>query len=340
MILLYVSQRSIDDLLNAVFRRLLKVRSRINPSKGAAAEIRGVLLRLRDPRARLSRTETKGTIFSCLGEFLWYMSGRSDAEMITYYIPKYKKSAEEDGRVNGAYGPRLYRHNDADQLTILITALKKRDSRKAIIQLFDARDLSAPFKDVPCTCTIQFFARGQRLDAHAHMRSNDAYFGLPHDIFCFTMLQEYVARIIGKEVGEYIHSVGSLHLYDIHREKAHSYLNEGFQPTSSMPAMPVSNVKADLDRLLRVESDIRTGKTLPSYADLPSYWRDLATLLEIMSLTRGQPDRSALKRVVELKRHLSDDYYVDYIRRRTARHDELINETLPLFEDENATAAR
>jgi thymidylate synthase len=33
------------------------------------------------------------------------------------------------------------------------------------------------------------------------MRSNDAYLGLPHDVFCFTMLQEIIARSLGREIG-------------------------------------------------------------------------------------------------------------------------------------------
>ena len=61
------------------------------------------------------------------------------------------------------------------------------------------------------------------------MRSNDAFKGLPHDVFCFTMLQEIFARTLGVHVGVYKHAVGSLHLYDKDRQKANQYLKEGIK---------------------------------------------------------------------------------------------------------------
>ena len=71
------------------------------------------------------------------------------------------------------------------------------------------------------------------------MRSNDVIKGLPHDIFCFTMLQEMVARMISVDLGIYKHCVGSLHLYDTDKSKAKSFMREGWQSTkSAMPPMP------------------------------------------------------------------------------------------------------
>ena len=40
-----------------------------------------------------------------------------------------------------------------------------------------------------------------------YMRSNDAYWGLPHDVFAFTMLQEILARSLTLELGTYKHAV-------------------------------------------------------------------------------------------------------------------------------------
>ena len=53
-----------------------------------------------------------------------------------------------------------------------------------------------------------------------HMRSNDAYIGLAHDVFAFTFMQEIVARDVGLDLGTYTHSVGSLHLYDQDERRA------------------------------------------------------------------------------------------------------------------------
>jgi thymidylate synthase len=66
-------------------------------------------LELKNPLARLSRTETKGTVFSCLGETLWYMAQSNDLKFIKYYIGIYGKFAEPDGIVHGAYVRFIYR---------------------------------------------------------------------------------------------------------------------------------------------------------------------------------------------------------------------------------------
>jgi len=42
---------------------------------------------------------------------------------------------------------------------------------------------------------MQFMVRRRRLHLLTNMRSNDAFIGLPHDIFAFTMLQEIMAGL-------------------------------------------------------------------------------------------------------------------------------------------------
>ena len=71
-----------------------------------------------------------------------------------------------------------------------------------MIQLFNAEDISSEHKEVPCTTTMQFFQRDGRLHMAATLRSNDAYKGVPHDVFCFTMLQEMIACQLGVELGD------------------------------------------------------------------------------------------------------------------------------------------
>src|SRR4051812_41418328 len=91
---------------------------------------------------------------------------------------------------------------------------RKENSRQAVIQLFDGSDLAAAYKDIPCTCTLQFMIRDKRLNLTASMRSNDAFKGLPHDVFSFTMIQEIMTRTLGVELGDYTHFASSLHVYD------------------------------------------------------------------------------------------------------------------------------
>ena len=305
-----VTEKNLDDLMRAVVEGLIAEGSPIKPSKGPAREVIGAVLELTDPRARLSRSESRSTAFSALGELLWYLSGSDSADAISYYLKMYKEIAV-DGRVEGAYGPRL--QGDSHQLDDVIELLRtKTDSRQAVLQVFEHADLKNE-RDVPCTCTIQFFLRHDQLDAVVYMRSNDALRGLPHDIFCFTMIQEIVARAVGAEVGRYIHMVGSLHLYDDTVERAQEFIREGWQGSAAMPAMPVGDQTEGVGMLLRTERELRLGELSAPAADMMTqiYWSDLAVMLwAFASSTRGDGDLEAIAA------ELHDDYFKIYLTDR------------------------
>jgi thymidylate synthase len=274
---------SLDDLLRAAIQQILDDGEVVAPTKGANRELRGATLQLTAPRARMSRSESRGKIFSALGELLWYLSGSNSTEHIAHYIPMYRQF-DEAGVVFGGYGPRL-RH-DPDQLRNVIELLRKRrTTRRAVIQLFAGTDLLVHHEDVPCTCTLQFLHRKDGLDLVVYMRSNDVFLGLPHDVFCFTMIQEIVARAVGAEVGQYIHAVGSLHLYDSNLTQAERFLSEGFFATNEMPPMPQGDPMQGVEEILGTEEVLRRG-VAPLSVKLPSipYWADLARLLVVFEL--------------------------------------------------------
>ena len=260
---MFYSAETLDDLLNDVLKELIELPFDVTASRGTSSEVFGVLLKLTNPRARISRTETKGKPFSALGELLWYLSKNNNLDFIEYYIPKYKEDSEDGKTIHGGYGPRIFNmHEKFDQLNCVIELLKNRpNTRRAIIQIIDAKDIEKKYKEIPCTCTIQFAIRNNKLNMYTSMRSNDAFIGLPHDVFAFTMLQEIVARTLNVELGTYNHSVASLHLYDKNKKQAMEYLSEGLQSTKiTMPEMPVGDPWKSIDTLLKAEIDIRSSE--------------------------------------------------------------------------------
>jgi thymidylate synthase len=313
---MYITASTLDDLLRRVLEKLLKSKNRVKPTRGGTLEETGVLLKLNNPRARLSRTETKGTIFSCLGELLWYLSASNDLQFISYYIQRYNDESEDGISVYGGYGPRFFKmHGKIDQITNVIKLLKKRPtSRRAVIQLFDAADIDEERRqEIPCTCTLQFIIRKGKLHMFTTMRSNDAFYGLPHDVFTFTMIQELLARILKVEVGTYKHFVASLHLYEEHVAGAQKYLEEGWQSTTPMPAMPIGNPKNSIRVLLHQESLIRKGKKHgPRKIKLHHYWEDLIRLLQIYGYWKS----GKIKRIAVLKSKMSSKVFNTYIQRR------------------------
>ena len=243
------------------------------------------LLKVANPRARLSHTEKKGKIFSALGEFLWYLAKSNDLNFISYYIGQYLDESEDGATVYGAYGPRLYGLRGNNQVEHILDLLTRNPgSRRAVIQLFDADDIREHHREIPCTCTLQFMVRDGQVELATTMRSNDAFKGLPHDVFSFTMIQEMVARILGLEPGVYTHFVGSLHLYNDGENDnddvpaARQYLDEGWQPTQlvEMPAMPTGDPRPSIETVARAEAAIREGRDLDdAVSTLPPYWRDI-----------------------------------------------------------------
>ncbi len=273
----------LDDVLADLYRKLLTEGQRHKGTRGDNLELLGVTLRIQRPRARLSRSEDRGKPFSAIGELLWYLSGSDKLEFIEPYIRRYEEDAV-GGILEGAYGPRLLRKNGKiDQIKNVTNLLsKKQGSRRAVIQLFDAEDIATQKKEIPCTTALQFHLRSGYLHMSATMRSNDAYWGLPHDVFCFTMLQEILSRRLNVSLGTYIHHVGSMHIYDDYVDAARQYIKEGYQRPAEMPKMPLGDPWKAISEILIAEKRIRNGEVFHAedVIDDP-YWADIIRLLQV-----------------------------------------------------------
>lgn len=314
---MHIQGPTLDDVLNKVYKRLLSHGQSTRPSRGSARELSGVLIELKNPLARLSRTETRGRLFSSLGEFLWYFTGDNELSFIEWYIKGYQKE-HEYGRIYGGYGPRLFRKNGfIDQFkNITYQIFTNPDTRRAVIQIFDAEDIQTYHKEIPCTCTMQFLLRKGQLNLFVNMRSNDAFIGLPHDVFCFTMIQEVVAKTLNAKVGTYKHFVGSLHLYDANLEGAEEYISEHYQPHLQMPEMPTEDPLSKIRSVLSLESQIRQKKDVDNdLATLPVYWQDIARLIQLYAISNEDSDKFS-----EVRSRLSTDIFDPYILTRAQKN--------------------
>lgn len=322
----------VDDLLGEVYRQLLCGEGNFNveSTKGKSTEHLGALLTLENPRARLSRSVERARIFSAVGEFLWYVSGSNAIPQIEYYLKGYSEFSDDGLIANGAYGPRIFGNLSESSgracslWDAAISNLRKGSggTRNAVIPILRWEDLLKPTNDRPCTCTMQFFIRDGKLVMHCHMRSNDAYIGLPHDLFSFTMLQELAARQIGVDVGPYLHSVSSLHLYDDESgvdgvkstSNAKRYLEEGLYEVKPMREMPKEDPWDALKIVIQAEENIRNGDNcLESLDGLPDYWCDMVTLLRAYSATELLYGNERRKKLDECLAKLNDPALQLYI---------------------------
>ncbi|WFU10349.1 thymidylate synthase [Rhizobium sp. CB3090] len=312
-----IVQEGIDDVLMTLYPALLTTGAASEGTRGGILEILGVTLHLTNPLARVSRSQDRGKPFSALGELLWYLHGSDKLEFIEPYIGRYRDDAE-NGVIHGAYGPRFHAmRGDINQIGNIIKLLTDNpNSKRAVIQLFDAADITRRFKEIPCTTTIQFFVREGRLHLSVTMRSNDAYLGLPHDVFCFTMLQEMMARRLGCELGEYYHYVGSMHVYDASVASMREYFDEGWQRTSVMPEMPKGDPFATVKKLIAVEQKIRQGEEVVAAKEFSDpYWADVMRLIQVYWATRLRKTTDMAK-LEALRAEFDNDFFLNFLLRR------------------------
>lgn len=314
-----IEGRYLDEVLRKLYSELSDSTDIFEASKGKGQDLLAPKIILKDPRARISATATRGRLISALAEFCWYMSGSADLEFIRFYIPNYPPEGVT-GSIEEGYGPRFVGTGEFgrtyNQIDRVIDRLKRKpDTRRAVISVLEPSDLEPSRTEAPCTIALQFIRRRERLHMVAMMRSNDAYLGFPHDVFCFTMIQELVARALGIKVGEYHHFATSLHLYEQDVEQVARYLDEGFQnPTFAMPKMPPGCQRKSLKAFLDVEKKIRNGAiTKASQIQLAAYWRDLSLILLRCADIRFRRGTKALE---ENFSSISDDFYRNFFIKR------------------------
>lgn len=267
-----IIEASLDDLLHRTYEYILANGENVEPRKGSNKEVRNCVLTLKNPRSRISLSEVRSPVISCVGEFLWYLSSSDSIEFIEYYIPNYRKNIKFDDStedpVPGAYGPRIFgADSQFEKIIKLLSNPESKESRRAVISIYAKTDLiGSDSRDIPCTCVLQFFIRENKLHLTTYMRSNDAAMGLVHDIFSFTLLQELMlCKLISfypnLQLGEYTHIVGSLHIYNKDICKIEHYLHaEGWHHPVSMPPLNPQFIKTSIDKLLVIEKALRLEK--------------------------------------------------------------------------------
>jgi len=143
----------------------------------------------------------------------WY----SIAHMSSYQKPNAYGVYDdcESAIINSNYGHKIHKFYGFDQFQYVLETLRKNpESRQAIIHIKDPVDYTRhPDKDVPCTLTIQYLLRDNKLNSITTMRSNDIWNGLPYDLYTFGHYQVKLAGALGVNVGSMVHNVGSLHFY-------------------------------------------------------------------------------------------------------------------------------
>lgn len=166
-------------------------------------------------------------------EAAWILSGDNRVETIAPYASAIKEFSDDGIYFAGAYGPRF-----VDQCSYVVDSLTRDpQTRQAVLTIW--RPSPRTSSDIPCTVSVQFFIRDNKLYCIDTMRSSDIWLGWPYDVFNFSMMSEYIRILLSKkypqlQLGNLYLNAGSQHLYSHNRGGADQAL-EWLYSTQQVP---------------------------------------------------------------------------------------------------------
>lgn len=103
-----------------------------------------------------------------------------------------------------------------DQLKDVIEMIKTNpDSRRLIVSAWNPEDVPSMALP-PCHTLFQFYVEDGKLSCQLYQRSGDTFLGVPFNIASYALLTHLVARETNLEVGEFVHTLGDVHIYSNH----------------------------------------------------------------------------------------------------------------------------
>jgi len=159
-------------------------------------------------------------------ELLWFLRGDTNVRWLQERgVSIWDEWADETGELGPVYGKqwRSWAAPDGrsiDQIANLLHGLKTNpNSRRHIVSAWnpaEVEDMALP----PCHCLFQFFVAEGRLSCQLYQRSADIFLGVPFNIASYALLTLMVAKAVGLQPGEFVHTLGDAHLYLNHLDQA------------------------------------------------------------------------------------------------------------------------
>lgn len=232
--------------------RLLNAAPKDDRTGTGTSEIFGHQMRFDLSKGFPLLTTKKVHFKSIVVELLWFLRGRTDNQWLKdrgvsiWDEWSTKEQCAKFGRKEGDLGPiyghqwrnfggvesydveidsegnahDIYPKKGFDQITWVIDEIKTNPkSRRLIVTGWnpaEANDVSLP----PCHTLFQFNVQSGKLSCQLYQRSADAFLGLPFNIASYALLTIIIAKECGLQVGEFIWTGGSVHLYKNHFEQA------------------------------------------------------------------------------------------------------------------------
>jgi thymidylate synthase len=172
-----------------------------------------------------------------VGELLWFLSGSSNIEELSWYTydgdpyrrtiwhPNYEKQAIDlgysEGELGPVYGVQWRNWDGVDQIRNLIDGLVSNPhGRRHMVSAWNVSQLHLMALP-PCHYGFECYVDNKgKLSLKWHQRSVDVFLGLPFNIASYALLLHILAKLTGYSVGKLIFDGGDTHIYNDHLELA------------------------------------------------------------------------------------------------------------------------
>lgn len=223
---MFICSYNFDRLLQTL-ARVLHGCNAVSPRDLETKEILNANMEIIHPcMCILANNYRKQNLAYLLAELKWYLSGQKQIlPLVSLLAKQWGNIVDDHGETNSAYGWQLFTQTisggkGTQYQYILDKLCRDPSTRQAVVNIHQITNKLIE-KDVPCTLTIQYFIRSNKIHSVANMRSCDLIWGLCNDVPFFSLLmfklrQDLMAQGKTYGIGSLYINAGSLHVYGRH----------------------------------------------------------------------------------------------------------------------------
>ncbi len=194
-------------------------------------------------------TTKKVHLKSIIHELLWFLKGDTNIKYLNDNGVKiWDEWADENGDLGPIYGKQWTAWTAPDGSTInqietAVDMIKNNpDSRRIIVSGWNVGDLQMLIKGKksappPCHTIFQFYVAENKLSCQLYQRSADVFLGVPFNIASYALLTMMMAQVTGRELGDFVHTFGDVHIYNNHLDQVNLQLS---RETRALPTMKIN----------------------------------------------------------------------------------------------------
>lgn len=194
-------------------------------------------------------TTKKLHLKSILVELLWFLRGDTNIEFLQKHgVSIWNEWADEAGNLGPVYGKQWRSWATPDGQTIdQIKQVEQQirdtpDSRRMIVSAWNVADvpnMALP----PCHLLFQFYVADGRLSCQLYQRSADLFLGVPFNIASYALLTMMMAKVTGLQPGEFVHTLGDVHIYNNHVDQANLQVSRA---PRNLPSIEIAGTQASI----------------------------------------------------------------------------------------------